>query len=94
VGRRIPIATTRQIVSDVLQGKLETVEYRRHPLLNLDIPVDCCDAPKAFLDPKDTWEDKAAYDLAARKLAGMFIENFKKFKDAPAEVVAAGPRPE
>jgi phosphoenolpyruvate carboxykinase (ATP) len=94
VGRRIPIATTRKIVSDVLQGKLETVEYRRHPLFNLDIPVDCCDAPKAFLDPKDTWEDKAAYDLAARKLAGMFVENFRKFKDAPPEVVAAGPRPE
>jgi phosphoenolpyruvate carboxykinase (ATP) len=93
VGRRIPIKMTRQIVSDVLEGTLESVRYRHDPLFNLDIPVECCKAPNNFLDPKDTWEDKAAYDLAARKLAFMFVENFRKFRDVPPEVVAAGPRP-
>ena len=58
------------------------------------MPVHCCESPEAFLNPKDTWEDKGAYDAAARRLAGMFVENFRKFKDAPPEVVAAGPRPE
>jgi len=94
VGRRIPISATRQIVSDVLQGKLEKAEYRRDPLFNLDIPVDCCNAPREFLNPKDTWEDKAAYAVAARKLALMFVENFKKFRDAPPQVVEAGPHPD
>jgi phosphoenolpyruvate carboxykinase (ATP) len=93
VGRRIPIKMTRQIVSDVLEGKLATVQYRHDPLFNLDIPVNCCKAPRDFLNPRDTWADKAAYDVAARKLALMFVENFKKFRDAPPEVVAAGPKP-
>ncbi len=93
VGRRIPIEMTRRIISDVLDGKLERVEYRRDKLFNLHIPVHCCEAPRDFLNPRDTWQDKEAYDVAARRLALMFVENFKRFRDAPQEVVAAGPVP-
>ncbi len=92
IGRRIPLKMTRQIVSDVLEGGLESVTYHHDPLLNLDIPEDCCQAPKDFLNPRDTWKDKNAYDAAARKLAAMFIENFRKFKDVPGNVIEAGPR--
>lgn len=93
VGRRIPIEMTRRIIQDVLENRLEGIEYRHDPLFNLDIPVHCDWAPPAFLNPKDTWEDKAAYDVSARNLAAMFLENFQKFKDAPQELVRAGPRP-
>ena len=37
------------------------------------------------------WSDKSSYDIAARKLAGMFVENFEKFSDASSETRAAGP---
>jgi phosphoenolpyruvate carboxykinase (ATP) len=92
VGRRIPIELTRKMVTAALEGRLDTVEYRHDPLLNLDIPVDCCDVPKDMFVPRDTWKDKAAYDKAAARLARMFVENFKKFHDAPQSVVEAGPR--
>jgi len=91
VGRRIPIKYTRQMVTAAIENGLEDVEYRHDPLLNLDIPLDCCDAPKDILVPRDTWNDKEAYDAAALRLARMFVENFKRFRDAPRKVVEAGP---
>ena len=74
-------------------GALDSVEYRRHPVFNVDVPATCPDVPDHVLDPRGTWDDGAAYDEQARKLATMFIANFKTFEaDVDAAVVAAGPR--
>jgi len=94
VGRRIPIKYTRQMVTAAIENGLEGVEYRHDPLLNLDIPLDCCGTPRDILVPRDTWKDKEAYDAAALRLARMFSENFKRFRDVPKNVVAAGPLPD
>ena len=46
-----------------------------------------------MLNARSTWSDPKAYDEQARKLAGLFAENFKEFADnAAPEVIAAGPR--
>ena len=34
-----------------------------------------------ILNPRDTWDDKDAYDLQAQKLVKMFSDNFDAFKD-------------
>ena len=42
---------------------------------------------------RDTWNDPADYDRAARKLATMFVDNFRQFEQGVSEEIrAAGPR--
>ena len=53
------------------------------------------DVPAEVLWPRDTWTDKDAYDAEARKLGGMFVDNFKAFADRVSPAVrAAGPKPD
>jgi len=48
--------------------------------------------PSEVLNPRDTWEDKEAYDKQLEKLSKMMIENFKQFEDlASKSVINAGP---
>ena len=91
-GRRMKLAYTRAMVTSVLDGTLEHVPTTKDPIFGLDIPQECPNVPSEVLQPRNTWPDKAAYDAQARKLAGMFVRNFKQFAgDVSEEVRAAGP---
>jgi phosphoenolpyruvate carboxykinase (ATP) len=92
VGSRMKIAYTRAMITAALTGQLATVGYERHPVFNIDMPTSCPGVPAAVLNPRNTWPDADRYDAQAKKLAHMFIENFKKFEqDVPASVKTAGP---
>ena len=93
VGRRMRIGHSRAMVSAAIGGGLDGAACRRDELFNLDVPVSCPGVPTEILDPRNTWGDKAAYDESARRLARMFADNFAKFRDAPADIREAGPRP-
>ena len=93
VGSRMKIAYTRAMIRAALSGALDAAGYERHPIFNVEVPTSCPDVPAGVLNPRGTWADGAAYDAQARKLAQMFIDNFKMFAaDVDAAVVAAGPR--
>jgi len=92
VGKRIKIKYSRAMVTAALTGSLDIVKYRHDELFNLDIPTECPDVPPEILDPKNTWVDKDSYELSARKLAQMFQDNFKKFKEVSPEIKNAGPK--
>jgi phosphoenolpyruvate carboxykinase (ATP) len=93
VGSRMKIAYTRAMLTAALTGRLDDVKYQKHDIFNLDIPTTCPGVPDSVLDPRSTWSDQHAYDEQAKKLAGMFVENFKTFeKDVDPLVKAAGPK--
>lgn len=95
VGRRMDLGSTRAMVEAAIGGALRSIETRRHPIFNLDVPVSCPGVDEKVLDPQQTWADPAAYEEQARELALMFEKNFERFVDSvPAEVVRAGPVPE
>jgi phosphoenolpyruvate carboxykinase (ATP) len=93
VGSRMKIAHTRAMITAALTGLLDRVDYHTHPVFNVDVPASCPGVPDGVLDPRSTWPDAGTYDEQARKLAAMFVANFKTFEQDVAESVkAAGPR--
>ena len=78
VGKRISIGHTRALLDAALYGKLDNVPTETHPVLGLTMPTECPGVPSEILNPRNTWEDKDAYDVAAKKLVAMFQDNYEK----------------
>ncbi|MGI6755331.1 MAG: phosphoenolpyruvate carboxykinase (ATP) [Atopobiaceae bacterium] len=91
-GKRIDLSYTRAMVTAALTGAVESVKFVHDEVFNVDIPQHIEGVPDKVLNPRNTWQDKAAYDEQANKLAAMFEENAqKKYPDMLDEVRAAGP---
>lgn len=92
VGSRIKLAYTRAIVNAILDGSLKEEKWENFPVFNFMVPQACKGIPQELFVPKNTWEDKAAYDSQLAKLAKLFNENNKKFHGLlPDEILNAGP---
>ncbi|MBU6444203.1 MAG: phosphoenolpyruvate carboxykinase [Alphaproteobacteria bacterium] len=93
VGSRMPIKATRALLSAALDGTLANAEMRVDPYFGFRVPVDVPGVDSKILNPRDTWADKGAYDAQARKLVGMFRDNFKIFEaHVGADVLKAAPQ--
>ena len=94
VGSRMKIQFTRAMVNAAIEGRLKDVKYKSEPFFGLQIPQSVPEVPAEVLDPRAAWSDPAAYDAQAKKLAGLFAENFKKYEKLASDAVnAAAVRP-
>ncbi len=92
-GHRMPIAHTRALVNAALDGTLANATFEKDPFFGLSIPTACDGVPSDILNPRNTWEDKAAYDKQAAHLVSLFIENFDQFSDyVNEEVMKSAPQ--
>jgi phosphoenolpyruvate carboxykinase (ATP) len=92
-GSRMPIKATRALLSAALDGTLAEGTFRKDPNFGFEVPVTVDGVDAKLLDPRSTWEDKAAYDAQAAKLVEMFADNFEKyvpFIDEDVKAVAIG----
>jgi phosphoenolpyruvate carboxykinase (ATP) len=91
-GARMKLKLTRAIINAIHSGELAKAKTAQDPVFGFAVPTDCSDVPAEILTPRHTWGDKASYDATARKLAGLFRDNFTKYADgASADVRGAGP---
>jgi phosphoenolpyruvate carboxykinase (ATP) len=92
-GSRIKLKYTRGMITAALNGELEDVDYKEHPVFGLKYPVESPGVPTEVLDARETWEDKDDYDKKANILAQKFVNNFEKFSDyANDEIMAGAPK--
>ncbi|WPP48360.1 phosphoenolpyruvate carboxykinase (ATP) [Catalinimonas niigatensis] len=90
VGSRIKLRYTRAMITAALEGKLNAMDYEQHPVFDLAMPRSCPDVPAEILNPRNTWQDKQAYDDKANDLAEKFAKNFEKFAENASEEIKAG----
>jgi phosphoenolpyruvate carboxykinase (ATP) len=94
VGSRMSIKATRACINAILDGSINNVDYDETPWFRLQIPKTLPGVETQLLNPRNSWEDKGAFDNTANKLAGMFIENFKKYttENDDFDFTQAGPK--
>jgi phosphoenolpyruvate carboxykinase (ATP) len=79
VGHRMDLPTTRAMVNAALNGELENVEYECDPIFKVSVPKTCPGIDdQSILNPVNTWDDPAAYEERAQKLAQDFIDSYSK----------------
>ncbi len=92
VGSRIKLKYTRAMISAILEGKLDDVEYTQHPIFGVFTPKECPNVPEEMLDPINTWVQKGAYISKSIQLAHSFHLNFEKFvSEASEHILEGGP---
>ncbi|WP_343080142.1 phosphoenolpyruvate carboxykinase [Ostreiculturibacter nitratireducens] len=92
-GARMPIRSTRILLTAALDGSLKNAKFRKDPNFGFEVPVSVPEVADVLLDPRRTWEDEAAYDVQAAKLVKMFADNFAQYVpyiDADVQAAAIG----
>ena len=80
-GDRISLTNTRLIIDAILNNELDNVPTQTVPIFNLEVPLNVNKVPSEILDPRNSWESYEKWDIRAKELAQLFINNFEKFCD-------------
>jgi phosphoenolpyruvate carboxykinase (ATP) len=93
VGHRMKLSYTRAMITAALNGDLDDVQFEQHPVFGMMMPKSCPNVPDEILNPRNTWDNKAAYDAKAKDLAQQFVKNFEKYASGVSEeILAAAPK--
>jgi len=94
-GKRIDLPSTRAIINAILDGSFDDGEFENCPIFNLAIPKAVNGVDSKLLNPRNLWANPEEWDVAAKNLGQMFIDNFDFFtdnEDAKKLVETAGPQ--
>jgi phosphoenolpyruvate carboxykinase (ATP) len=92
VGSRMKLSYTRAMITAALNGEFDSVKFEELPIFKLQMPTSCTGVPVELMNPRNTWQDKAAYDQTAADLAAKFVKNFSQYAEgASPEILSAAP---
>ena len=94
IGSRMSIKNTRACINGILDGSINDSDFETLPIFNLSIPKSLDGVETKVLNPRNTWEDTEAYDEMTKKLASMYVDNFRKYLtlESDYDFTAAGPQ--
>ncbi|KAF4037402.1 Phosphoenolpyruvate carboxykinase [Phytophthora infestans] len=79
VGKRMSIKDTRACIDAILDGSIKNSKFSEDPNFGFSVPKKLGEISENVLNTSEAWSEKEAYDVTAKKLAGMFQENFKRY---------------
>ena len=77
-GKRINLATTRKIITSILDGSIKNGVSRKDDVFGFEA-IHIVPKIEQDLNPMLGWNSSSEYQEARKKLAAEFIENFKRF---------------
>ena len=77
-GNRMSLKVTRTLLNAALDGNLDNAPTTIQEQLGLTIPTEVEGVDSKILNPREAWQDSAAYDEAAAKLRKLFQDHFEK----------------
>ena len=79
-GERIDLPVTRRMLTAILNGELEKSNFKPDLNFKVLIPENVPGVDSNILNPRNTWNDKDAYDKKADELIKLFKKNFVKYE--------------
>ena len=89
---RISIRNTRNIITSILDGSIEKVNFSEENYFGLLVPKSLASVDTDILNPENMWKDKAQYEKVARNLSKMFRDNFKQYGPEVEYLEEYGPK--
>ena len=80
VGKRFSLKTTRGIIRQIQQGKLDDAKFTKDDIFGLSIPSAVDGVEAKILNPKKAWDNENDYTIAAKKLEQSFRDQLVKMK--------------
>merc|ERR1712216_458302 len=79
VGERMSIQGTRACIDAILDGSIHNSSFENDSLFQFQVPTSLNGVGSDVCNPRNAWNDKAAYDKQAEDLAVMFKSNFVQY---------------
>ncbi|MGH7885516.1 MAG: phosphoenolpyruvate carboxykinase (ATP), partial [Thermodesulfobacteriota bacterium] len=79
VGKRMPLPSTRALVTAAIDGTLLKGDFVEVPVFGLKVPTKCPNVDSNLLQPRLSWNNASDYDVKANELSKLFNEEYKKY---------------